>query len=395
MKDVQRWLKNGLIDENLAHILEDDLQKKSAKRQKIAMQIVLYTVGIIFLGTGVITFIAANDWILVFLVAFPLIQIFILFTLAVYSLWGGYKLGYSNGKFPRLGGALVFLSSILIGACYILIGQIYHWSYNATLILTLWFVSIFPLAFMFKSNSVNRLSVVLFLILFPYYYYELNIDTNEVWTIFMPFSLFAVLYTFANIPVIREKYNSFSLSYKIIALIPLFFTFLILIFSMEESYHLQDIHYMIMPFLVIVFNLINFYTAKNKDFLQLHEVIFIVVLMSFLELLLLLESINLTAASVIVYLLAAWVISECIYWGYKFEEVSLVNLGNIFLIVYLMSLYCLYGWSYLDKTVFFLLGGVGLVTLGILLEKEKNKRLGIKIDIKSYFTKNKTGGKTD
>jgi len=29
----------------------------------------------------------------------------------------------------------------------------------------------------------------------------------------------------------------------------------------------------------------------------------------------------------------------------------------------------------MDKTLFFLIGGVGLVSLGIFLEKDKNKRL--------------------
>lgn len=31
MKDVERWLKNGLIDENLAQILNADLKKKRKK----------------------------------------------------------------------------------------------------------------------------------------------------------------------------------------------------------------------------------------------------------------------------------------------------------------------------------------------------------------------------
>ena len=123
MKDVERWLKNGLIDENLAQILNADLKKEAEKRQKLRTQIVLYTIGVILLGTGVITFVAGNDWILELLQSIPVLQILILFVCAAASLIGGWKLGFETQKFPRLGGALIFLSTLLIGTCYIQIGQ--------------------------------------------------------------------------------------------------------------------------------------------------------------------------------------------------------------------------------------------------------------------------------
>ena len=64
MKDIERWLKKGLIDEKLAEILNTDLKEEVEKKQKFTTQIVLYTIGVILLGTGVITFVAGNDWIL-------------------------------------------------------------------------------------------------------------------------------------------------------------------------------------------------------------------------------------------------------------------------------------------------------------------------------------------
>ena len=66
------------------------------------------------------------------------------------------------------------------------------------------------------------------------------------------------------------------------------------------------------------------------------------------------------------------------YWGYKFEKVSLINLSNFFLLIYLLTVYYRYGWNYIDKTLFFLIGGIGLVSLGIFLEKDKNRRLNKK-----------------
>lgn len=42
MKDVERWLKNGLIDENLAQILNADLKKK-LKKSKSSQHRLYYT----------------------------------------------------------------------------------------------------------------------------------------------------------------------------------------------------------------------------------------------------------------------------------------------------------------------------------------------------------------
>lgn len=102
MKDVERWLKNGLIDENLAQILNADLKKEAEKRQKLRTQIVLYTIGVILLGTGVITFVAGNDWILELLQSIPVLQILILFVCAAASLIGGWKLGFETQNFHVL-----------------------------------------------------------------------------------------------------------------------------------------------------------------------------------------------------------------------------------------------------------------------------------------------------
>ena len=345
---------------------------------KFSIQIVLYTIGVILLGTGVITFVAGNDWILELLQSIPVLQIIILFICAAASLLGGWKLGFETKKFPRLGGALIFLSTLLIGTCYIQIGQTYNWSTNTSTILSLWFISIFPLAFLFNSKPVNWLSIILFITAFPYFYFEWKYDTAQVWTIFMPFSLFGILYTFANIPFIKEKFNEFSLSYKLTALIPLYFTLLIMIFSVQKSYHIINIHYLIVPAVIVLFNILNYCFDKNRDTLVQLETAFIIVFMCFLETMLILSGVNKAAIMTCAHLFLIFIISMGMYWGYKFEKVSLINLSNFFLLIYLLTVYCRYGWNYIDKTLFFLIGGIGLVSLGIFLEKDKNRRLNKK-----------------
>lgn len=373
MNQIEKWLQKGLINEELAKILSEDLKTENEKKRKIATQIVIYTIGVILLGIGVISFVAGNDWILELLEKTPLLQVFVLFFFALLSLYLGWELGYNKKNFPRLGGALVFLSTILIGTVYIQMGQTYNWNTNASSVLTLWLLSIFPVAFIFNSKPVNWICIILFLITFPYYYYEWQYDSGEVWTIFMPFSLFGILYTFANIPAVSKKFSSFALSYKMTALVPAFFTFLILVFTAEESYQMLNWHYLAVPAVIIGINLWNYFADKSP--LKKHETIFITALMVFILSLLVLKTVNPAVIMFFAHVFIIWIIAEGLKWGYEFENVSLINMNNFFLLIYLLCVYCRYGWNFLDKTLFFLLGGIGLLALGILLEKGKRKKL--------------------
>ena len=97
--------------------------------------------------------------------------------------------------------------------------------------------------------------------------------------------------------------------------------------------------------------------------------------MFLLETMLLLPAVNEIAIIITAHLFIIFIIAMGLYRGYKYENVSLINLSNFFLLIYILSVYCRYGWSFMDKTLFFLIGGIGLVSLGIFLEKDKNKRL--------------------
>jgi len=185
MDNVERWLKKGLIDENTAQALKKDIQSEKEKRCRIAAQIAVYTIGVILLGLGIICFICANSWLIELLEKNLALRILILLALSVISLFCGWTLAYNKRNFPRLGNALIFLSTLLIGTTYIQMGQAYNWDDNVSSILLLWLVSILPIAFVFKSTPVNWLSIILFLVTFPYLYYEWNFDTLQVWTIFI------------------------------------------------------------------------------------------------------------------------------------------------------------------------------------------------------------------
>lgn len=373
MKDIERWLQKGLIDQNLADILTEEQKQTKAKYGKIAMQIALYTIGAIFLGLGIITFISANDWFLELFKKFKFLPILLVLLLAVLSLIGGYKIAYEKKNFPRLGNSLIFLSTILIGGCYTLAGIVYNWYDTVSSIFSLWFISIFPLAFIFKSKAINILSTILFVILFPCFYNDLKIDTADVWTIFIPFSLAGILYTFANNKIISEKYGEFANFYKFISIYALFITLMILVFSAEESYQMTRYEYITIPAVLIAIN--AYYYFKNNDLIKKMESLFFIGIMAFMLILLIFEAVNPIFIHILAHFFIIIMISEGIYIAYKTENIPKINQNNLFLLIYILSIYCRYGWSYLHKSIFFTIGGILLISLGIFLEKQKKKFL--------------------
>ena len=166
MKHIERWLKKGLINEDLALKLEQEVDEVNKQKFKFAMQITLYTVGVILLGTSLITFIAANDWILELLRQMYFLKVVFVLILTLLFLIGGNYLAYEKKTLPGLGNSLIFLSTILIGANYALLTQIFNIDAEATIVPGLWFVSIFPLAFIYRSRAINWLSIILFIFAF-------------------------------------------------------------------------------------------------------------------------------------------------------------------------------------------------------------------------------------
>lgn len=375
MKAIQRWLSKGLIDETLANKLEEEVADVNKQKFKLAIQITFYTIGVILLGTSVITFIADNDWIWKLLEQINFLKPLLVFIAALLFLIGGDYIAYEKKNLPGLGNALIFLSTILIGANYAFLTQIYNIDAEATMILWLWFVSIIPLAFIYKSRAINWLSIILFICAFCTLYAYWDYDDLLIWTIYMPFIIGAILYSAGNTNIIQEQYPDFAVSYKLTALLPIFITFLILIFSVEYSYHITKINYILPPVLIILFNIVNFIRNKQKEDFFKAETAFLVAVPAFMLLLMLCPQVNTLSVSLAAHIFIIYLIWGGFSFGYKYENVSLINMTNMMLTIYVLSTYCRFAWSFMDKTLFFFIGGVALISLGIFLEKYKKKTI--------------------
>ena len=372
-KMIHKWLNTGMITQETASVLLEDVKEEKAKQHRMRLNICIYTIAAILIGTGVIAFISANDWLLAILISLPVLQIAILTLLTVTSLFFGYKLAYEGNKFPKLGHSMIFLSTLLIGGTYALTGQNYHINANNSSLVFLWMVSILPVAYIFKNFAINVVTIILYILGIIFYYLELSLDTGLTWTIFIPFLIGTTLYSAGNIPVIVEKYNKFSMSYKLTGLAPIFVTLLILTCSAERTYEQTSPYYIVPIILLIGLNFINFAMNKNKNLLFKIETGYIMSLLLSLLLIITLSTVSVSCVMILANLAIITMISAGYNYGYKFENNNMIALTNWFIIIYLTVNYCRWGWDMMDKALFFILGGIGLLALGMFLENRRKK----------------------
>ncbi len=371
-KRIENWKQKGIIDETTALSLLQEIKQEKADKYKIRMNILIYTVAAVLLGLGIITFIASNDWLLELLNSIILLKVAIVFILTIFSLWTGTKLIEQN-RLPKLGNFLIVLSSLLIGATYILIGQSYNIEANNSGLTFLWLISILPIAYLFKNYAVNVISIIMFILSMVFFYMELDFDNGLTWTIFIPIICGIFLYTAGNIPVISEKYNEFSISYKLVGLVPVFVTLMILTCSVEESYQVNSMFYYIPVFILSAVNLLFLIGNRNtkNDLIKVESAFMSALLLLLLLPVLVLETINPVIIMILVNIALILMIILGFNYGYKFENSKLIAKMNLFLIIYILVNYCRWGWSFMDKTLFFILGGLLLLFVGIALEKRR------------------------
>ena len=372
-KLIKKWVENGVISEETSKILLEDINNEKIRKRRIKINILIYTIAIIFIGIGVISFIAANDWLIQIFNKIPVLQIISLAVFSILSLFFGYKIAYEYQKFTKLGHSLIFLSTILIGGTYALIGQNYHINANSGPLFFIWLISVLPLAYIFKNFAINLLSILLFVLFVIFYYMDLALDEGLIWTIFIPVLIGTVLYSIGNINILIEKFNKFSLSYKLVGLVPIFITLLVLTCSVEKSYYITSFFYIAPLVLVILFNLINYAIKKNQDVLFKIETCFIITFVLCLTLIIILPEVSKPFVMVLAHLAIITMITAGYNYGYKFENNHIIGITNWFLIIYIATTYSRWGWNYIEKATFFILGGLGLLIFGMFLENKRKK----------------------
>ena len=371
-KRITRWLEKGLIDKQTALALLKEAKEEKAKNHKLKLNIAIYTTSIVLIGMGIISFIAANDWILQLFNKFEILKIILMLALTSASLLGGYHLAYEKKNYPRLGNALVFLSTLLIGGTYALIGQTYNINANNSGLMFMWLISVVPLAYLYKSKAINFLSIVLYILGICFYFGDIS-SRMSINALYVPLIVGTSLYTIGNIPFILNKFNKFSLNYKLIGLVPIFWIFLAATCADDTSIRCDEPVYFITLFMVLALNFINFFINKfdkNGNLLKI-ETGFIATVLLFLLMLISIPNFGGIFIMLLAHIFIITIITYGYNYGYKFKDAKIVGIVNWFLVIYLTLNYCRWSWNFMEKTLFFLIGGFALLSLGIFLERKQ------------------------
>lgn len=377
-KKIQKWLEEGIIDKENALRLLAKIKEDTKKRQKLQGIVAMYTVGAICIGFAIISFIAANDWILKLFELIGAFKIILLLLASILFLKFGYKFAIETKSRPRLGKSLAIVSAFLIGGTYSFAGQYFDIEAGVVPIFSIWFISVLPLAYLFSDKALNIMSIILFIITMNCLQGENIFDS----VLFIPILTGCLLYTAGNVPIIKEKFNSFSLTYKIFGLFYVYFTLLALTFSTMSSYNSADLTHVLTLIGLIIINVIIYIKEKNKDELFKTETLFFSTILALLYFVILFENLYTVLIMLISHFLIIVMIISGFKWGYKFKKQSLVNQATFFLTVYVISTYCKFGWTYLNKTLFFLIAGVILIGLGYITEKKRKEVFGAKTNEK-------------
>ena len=152
--EIERWVSDGIITpEQRDSILGRYPQSEAAGRDRTIL--ILTLLGSLLVGAGVILFFAAN-W--------PKLSAGFKLAAVVAAVMGSYGAGYffqySPGSFPRLGHSLIFLGSLLYGAGIWLVAQVFHLDSHFPTGFLVWGLGVLPLTAATRSVWVLYLTIL-------------------------------------------------------------------------------------------------------------------------------------------------------------------------------------------------------------------------------------------
>jgi uncharacterized membrane protein len=194
-RELPLWEEKNIINQEQGNaILGLYNLKRVSLKKKMDMIKVLTLIGVIFVGVGVIFFVASN-W-----QRIPAhLRTIMILSITIATLYAGYVFTYVKEGFVNLGKSLLLLSSLFWGGTIALIGQIYNIPTSENwFILLLWAFPILPIAVFFKNDYTHILASVLFLIW--NFLYSAN---NNIANYYYPVIVFFLL-----LPTARDQFIS-------------------------------------------------------------------------------------------------------------------------------------------------------------------------------------------
>ncbi|MBU7014203.1 MAG: DUF2157 domain-containing protein [Theionarchaea archaeon] len=400
-KEVAGWETEGIITEYQARAIlskyglaEPPTSEKT--RDKSRLTTVVSVLGAFLIGIGAILAVASN-W-----EKIPDSLKLLLSTGTTFATYVvGWSLKYDTRLHPRVGSALLFLGSILVGATLFLIAQIFNVNAGTHWLVFLWFVAISPLGYGFNQKSIlglNIFTAALWMILYASNMRQFYQSTFETFMLYLLFGM--CLYGLGQVHTTITSYAHFRLTYQNSGLFFILLSYFY--FSLRTAY--ERIFAEIGPknwtlqLLFILFGTtallsIGYTRLRYKEFRTVrHE--FYILLLAFSGwvgvwlLTIFRENVttsvtygNLTYTELsstvatllfVVFTVMFFALSiGSILIGYYKAVTSFVNLGMSFFVLGILHLYFTTLYRFLPRALAFITGGFILLGMGWYLERKR------------------------
>lgn len=430
-REVGLWREDKVIsEEQVGAILHRYVAGEERVEQGGRLVTVLSVLGAVLLGIGAILFFASNwqhldRW----------VKVGLIFGCIVGAYSFGWRLAFGKKTYPKAGMALIFLGTLFYGSGIWLIAQIFHINSHFPNGVLFWFIGVLPVAYVtgslpiltesslllslwtvmeqgeFNNRNFLFLPLAALVLLLAYRMkgraaVGLTLGGLVLWLVLansyvdspavvLQSALFGLLvFSLGSFHIVRDDLAVMKLPFRVVGLLTFLFSLYLLTFGfvarvLEYNGKLGGVFfYASFAVLSAALAAAGAYTILRGQSTALKGSLFEGTLV-------------LSAFSVVALLTLAWnwinpvtflvvsnlqffaVIIGVVVTGYLNSETELVNLGLLFFVLNVITRYFDFFWGTMNRSLFFMGGGLLLLSAGFLIERNRRKILS-EMRVKTY-----------
>jgi uncharacterized membrane protein len=379
--ETAKWEHEGLIETSQrTRILDRYRASLDAEEHAGPARLVttISLLGAVLIGAGIMLFIASNWYVI------PNGgRLAIIFTAMLASYGAGFTLRYDRGTYPRVGGALILLGAIIFGAGIFLVAQMYHVTVHYPNGPLLWGLGILPLAYLLGHRSLLALAIADLLVWLGMEM-QFWISDGKSWemqevTVYLMAG--ALIWGAGLAHQGSARLKTLSQPYIVMGCLVTFMGCFVLTFDVyRQRFGSPSLipFYALIAALFIAALAVRVYARKNENLWEAEIVGLSAVMGAALYLALAYRGTGAGSGALLVLmanLLFAGGVVGILVLGYFRRYPAYVNIGLVFFVLDVTARYCDFFWRLLPRSLFFIIGGIILLTGGVCLERKRRRIL--------------------
>lgn len=385
---LEHWEKEGHLTKKKAEELRESLPEADSNH---AIRI-FSALGAVLVGLGVILFVASN-WSSIT----PFFKVIILMIAMLATGGVGYYYTYEKKMYERTGLALLFINVFVFGASIFLIGQIYNLPLNFWWGMLLWFLGAAFFAYVLESKLHLWLSVPLFIFFLGWLRTEVALGFSEFDFLFDEraniLSLLPVIgLGLTSLAVLHRSHKHMRFGESTLfhwGIFLVLFSVVVSTVDKEVFFPIFDLTFdriAVITIAVAVFLAIGamikgtFQTSQGRYaiaalgayLVYLYGIAHVPQLMGFEVSYM--DSPPMVSGLYVMHVILSFVLLMTVIWyGTMLRLPGYINMGIIGLAFAIFIQYFTWAFQLLDRSVFFIIGGVLILVLSAVLERQRRK----------------------